>query len=119
MGERAPTSSHTGTRFGAAQDRIRRPVAVSPLKTTFAIRRLLARSRPTPSPRPVTMLNTPGGITSPITSASFSTDHDASDTGLSTEQLPAASAGARFHAATSTGKCTGRNWATTPSGSRN
>ena len=53
-----------------------------------------------------------------MTSISFRIDHGVGEAGLMTEQLPAASAGASFHAAISSGKLNGMIWPTTPSGSR-
>ncbi len=44
---------------------------------------------------------------SPITSASLRIDHGVGDAGFITEQLPAASAGASFQAAISSGKLNG------------
>ena len=52
-----------------------------------------------------------------MSSASFRIDHGVGDAGLSTVQLPAASAGAIFQAAMSSGKLKGMIWPTTPSGS--
>ena len=49
---------------------------------------------------------------------SFSSDHGVGLAGLITTQLPAASAGASFHAAISSGKLNGMICPTTPSGSR-
>jgi hypothetical protein len=68
-------------------------------------------------PGPVTMLSTPGGMMSPISSASFRIDQGVVEAGLITVQLPPASAGASFHAAISSGKLNGMIWPTTPSGS--
>ena len=53
-----------------------------------------------------------------MTSASFRIDHGVGEAGLSTEQFPAARAGASFQAAISSGKLNGMIWPTTPSGSR-
>ena len=55
---------------------------------------------------------------SSMTSHNFRIDHGVGDAGFMTEQLPAASAGASFHAAISSGKLNGMIWPTTPSGSR-
>ena len=52
-----------------------------------------------------------------MTSASFRIDHGVGLAGFSTVQLPAASAGATFHAAIRSGKLNGMIWPTTPSGS--
>ena len=54
---------------------------------------------------------------SPIASISFRSDHGVGLAGLITVQLPAASAGAIFHAAISNGKLNGIIWPTTPKGS--
>ena len=103
--------------FSAAYCMISRPVTVSPVKAILEIRRLVASAFPISSPGPVTMLITPGGTTSAITSASFRIDHGVEDAGLITVQLPPANAGASFQAAMSSGKLKGMIWPTTPSGS--
>ena len=54
---------------------------------------------------------------SPMTSQSFRIDHGVGLAGLTTVQLPAASAGAIFQAAISSGKLNGMICPTTPSGS--
>ena len=86
---------------------ISRPVTVSPVNETFAIRLFEASALPISAPGPFTMFSTPGGTIPPITSASFRIDHGVGLAGLSTVQLPAASAGAIFHAAISSGKLNG------------
>ena len=96
---------------------ISRPVTVSPVKAIFAIRLFEASARPISAPGPLTTLSTPGGTTSSITSASFRIDHGVGLAGLITVQLPAASAGAIFQAAISSGKLNGMICPTTPSGS--
>jgi hypothetical protein len=96
---------------------IRRPVTVSPVKAILAIRLLDASAMPTEAPGPVTTLITPGGTRWPMTSMSFSSDHGVGLAGLITTQLPAASAGASFQAAMSSGKLNGMICPTTPSGS--
>mmetsp|Transcript_27116 Transcript_27116/g.79141 ORF Transcript_27116/g.79141 Transcript_27116/m.79141 type:complete len:412 (-) Transcript_27116:686-1921(-) len=60
---------------------------------------------------------TPGGTTSLISSMSVMMEVGVCSAGLSTTQLPAARAGASFHAAMSSGKFHGMIDATTPSGS--
>ena len=62
-------------------------------------------------------LMTPGGNRSPITSISSSTESGVKRAGFSTTQLPAASAGAIFQLAISSGKFHGIICPTTPSGS--
>ena len=96
---------------------ISRPVTVSPVNAIFAIRLFDASALPISAPGPLTMFSTPGGTMSPITSASLRIDHGVGLAGLSTVQLPAASAGAIFHAAISSGKLNGMICPTTPSGS--
>ena len=96
---------------------ISRPVVVSPVKPILAMRGLEARALPISPPGPVTMLITPGGTMSPMTSASLRIDQGVGEAGLTTVQLPAARAGAIFHAAMSSGKLKGMIWPTTPSGS--
>ena len=63
------------------------------------------------------MLITPGGTMSAMTSASLRIDHGVGEAGFTTVQLPAARAGAIFHAAISSGKLNGMICPTTPSGS--
>ncbi len=96
---------------------ISRPVTVSPVKAIFAIRLFDASARPISAPGPLTTLSTPGGTTSPMTSSSLRIDHGVGLAGLTTVQLPAARAGAIFHAAIRIGKLNGMICPTTPSGS--
>ena len=118
FGDLPPSSVVDGMMFWAAYCMIRRPVAVSPVKEIFAIRLLVASARPISAPGPLTMLSTPAGTMSAISSASLRMDHGVGLAGLSTVQLPAASAGAIFQAPISTGKLNGMICPTTPSGSR-
>ena len=97
---------------------ISRPVTVSPVKAIFAIRLFVASALPISAPGPLTTLITPGGTISSISSISLRIDHGVGLAGLSTTQFPAASAGASFHAAISSGKLNGMIWPVTPSGSR-
>ncbi len=117
FGDLPPSSTVDGIRFSAAYCMMSRPVVVSPVKPILAMRGLEASALPISPPGPVTMLRTPGGTMSPITSASLRIDHGVGDAGLTTVQLPAASAGAIFHAAIRSGKLNGMIWPTTPSGS--
>src|SRR5665647_3283655 len=118
FGDLPPSSVVDGIRFCAAYCMISRPVTVSPVNAIFAIRGFAASALPISAPGPVTTLITPAGTTSSMTSISFRIDHGVGDAGLSTEQFPAASAGASFHAAISNGKLNGTICPTTPSGSR-
>jgi hypothetical protein len=69
-------------------------------------------------PKPVTTLTTPGGKpASSNSSANSSVDADVNSDGFNTTVQPAASAGASFHAASSSGEFHGVIAATTPTGS--
>lgn len=68
-------------------------------------------------PKPWTTLSTPGGSRSPMSSSSTQMPSGVCSAGLSTTQLPAASAGASFQAAISSGKFHGMICPTTPKGS--
>ena len=103
--------------FCAAYCMISRPVTVSPVKAILAIRGFEASAMPTSAPGPLTTFMTPCGITSWSSSASLSSDQGVGEAGLMTVQLPAASAGASFHAAMRMGKLKGMIWPTTPRGS--
>ena len=97
---------------------ISRPVTVSPVKAIFAIRLFVASALPISAPGPLTTLITPAGTISSISSISLRIDHGVGGVaGFNTTALPAASAGASFHAAISSGKLNGMIGPTTPSGS--
>ena len=117
FGDLPPSSSVTGMRFWLAYCMIRRPVVVSPVKAILAMRVLEASGLPASRPKPLTMLSTPGGSRSAISSAQTRIEAGVCSAGFSTTQLPAASAGASFHAAIRIGKFQGMIWPTTPSGS--
>ena len=88
------------------------------MNATFATSGCSTSGAPTSAPKPVTTLTTPGG--KPASSTSFmnsSADADVNSDGLMTTVLPAASAGASFHAVSSSGEFHGTIAATTPSGS--
>ena len=78
---------------------ISRPVVVSPVKAIFEMRLLVASGLPASTPNPLTTFSTPSGIRSPTRSISTMIDIGVCSAGFSTTQLPAASAGASFHAA--------------------
>ncbi len=118
FGDLPPSSVVDGMRFWAAYCMISRPVTVSPVNAILAIRGFVASALPISAPGPVTTLMTPAGRALSMTSMSLRIDHGVGDAGLITTQLPAASAGASFHAAMSSGKLNGMIWPTTPSGSR-
>ncbi|MNY06898.1 hypothetical protein D3C86_1396780 [compost metagenome] len=117
LGDLPPSSSVTGMMFCEAYCMISRPVVVSPVNAIFAMRLLEASGLPASRPKPVTTFSTPGGSMSPISSISSRMPSGVCSAGLSTTQLPAASAGASFHAAIKMGKFQGMICPTTPSGS--
>ncbi len=117
FGDLPPSSSVTGIRFWLAYCMISRPVVVSPVKAILLMRGLEASGLPASSPKPLTMLSTPGGSRSATSSANTRIEAGVCSAGLSTTQLPAASAGASFQQAISSGKFQGMIWPTTPSGS--
>ncbi len=94
-----------------------RPVVVSPVKATLAMRLFWASGLPASTPKPLTTLRTPGGRMSPIRSISTMMPIGVCSAGFSTTQFPAARAGASFHDAIRIGKFHGMIWPTTPSGS--
>ncbi|MNR36230.1 hypothetical protein D3C85_1541280 [compost metagenome] len=87
------------------------------MKAILAMRGFVANGSPTSTPVPETMFNTPAGRMSWISSASSRIEAGVCSAGFSTMQLPAARAGAIFHAAIRMGKFHGMIWPTTPSGS--
>ena len=117
LGDLPPSSRVTGIRFWLAYCMISRPVVVSPVKAILAMRELEARGLPASRPKPLTILSTPGGSRSPMSSASTRMLAGVCSAGFSTTQLPAASAGASFQTAIRIGKFQGMIWPTTPSGS--
>ena len=117
LGDLPPSSSVTGMRFSVAYCIIRRPVEVSPVKAILAMRSDCASGFPASSPKPLTILSTPAGRRSAISSAQTIMVAGVCSAGFITTQLPAASAGASFQAAISSGKFQGMICPTTPSGS--
>ena len=118
LGLLPPSSSVTGMRFSLAYCMISRPVVVSPVNAILRMRLLDASGLPASTPKPLTMLSTPGGSRSAdqLDAARGSTPGVCS-AGLSTTALPAASAGASFQIAIRIGKFHGMICPTTPSGS--
>ena len=117
FGDLPPSSVVDGIRLSAAYRMISRPTSVEPVNPTFAIRLLVASALPIAPPGPLTTLITPAGTTSAMISISLRIDHGVGLAGFTTVQFPAASAGAIFQAAISSGKLNGMISATTPSGS--
>ena len=94
------------------------PTSVEPVKATLSTSGWAASAAPG-TPSPVTMLSTPGGKPASMTSSpSRSALSGVCSAGFSTMVQPAASAGAIFHTAISSGKFQGMIWPTTPTGSR-
>ena len=96
---------------------IRRPVVVSPVNAILRMRLLEASGLPASTPKPLTMLTTPAGSRSPMSSKSTRMETGVCSAGFRTTALPAARAGASFHTAMRIGKFHGMICPTTPSGS--
>ena len=90
---------------------------VSPVKAILRIRLLDASGLPASTPNPFTTFSTPAGNRSPMTFISSSMETGVCSAGFRTIAFPAASAGASFQTAISSGKFHGMIWPTTPSGS--
>ena len=98
---------------------IRRPTTVEPVKETLSTSGCEASSSPTVAPPPVMTFTTPlGRSVSSSSSARRSAVSGVLDAGLSTQELPIASAGASFQTAMTSGKFQGMIPAQTPIGSR-
>ena len=93
--------------FCAAYCMISRPVTVSPVKAIFEILLLVASAFPISAPGPLTTLMTPSGRIPSNTSINLRIDHGVGLAGFNTTVLPAARAGASFHAAIRIGKLNG------------
>ena len=95
------------------------PVASPPVKAILATRGCSTSVGPTSPPKPVTVLTTPAGKPASANSlANSSVEAEVNSLGLMTTVHPAASAGASFHASSSSGEFHGVIATTTPSGSR-
>jgi hypothetical protein len=100
-----PSSSVTFLMVGAAAARIFRPVAVDPVKATLSTSGFSTSSMPASTLSAVTTLSTPLG-SRPVSSMARTTASALSGVcgaGLSTMELPMASAGAIFHIAKMSG----------------
>ena len=104
FGDFPPNSKVIGIMFCAAYCIINLPVVVSPVNATLATLFDDAKGLPASNPKPLTMLTTPGGNKSPISSIITIMDAGVCSAGFKTEQLPAAKAGANFHVAINNGK---------------
>ena len=95
---------------------ISRPTSVEPVNATLSMPGWRTSAAPV-APAPGSTLTTPGGRSACWQiSASTSAVSGVVSAGLSTTVLPAASAGASFQAAMSSGKFHGMTWPATPSG---
>ena len=103
--------------FSAAHFKICEPTGVEPVNAILAMRLLVASASPASLPNPFTILSTPAGSKSPIMSIKTKIEAGVCSAGFSTTQLPAARAGASFHAAIKIGKFHGIICPTTPNGS--
>ena len=115
-----PSSSVTRLIVPAAPAAIPRPTSVEPVKAILATSRCSTSRRPQTLPGPATTFRTPSGR--PATTAIFSSSSalsGVSSAGFKTTVLAAASAGATFQEAITSGKFHGTIMPTTPSGSRN
>ncbi len=114
-----PSSSVTRLIVSAAPAAIERPTSVEPVNAIFATSGCSTSRCPQVRPGPTTTFTTPAGIPASSTSSENLSDvSGVSSAGLSTTVLPAASAGASFHAAIVSGKFHGVISPTTPSDSR-
>jgi hypothetical protein len=114
-----PSSSVTRLIVPAAPAAIERPTSVEPVNAILATSGCSTSRWPTVRPAPTTTLTTPAGMPASVAIRSnASAVSGVSSAGLRTTVLPAASAGASFHDAMTSGKFQGVMSATTPSGSR-
>ncbi len=119
FGDLPPSSSVMCFSVSADPRMICLPVLVSPVNAILSMPGCSTIIWPTFEPGPVTTFSTPGGSpTSSAMSASARAVNGVWLAGLITTVLPAASAGATFHAVSSSGKFHGTIAATTPIGSR-
>ncbi|MNK70032.1 hypothetical protein D3C87_894430 [compost metagenome] len=96
-----------------------RPTPTEPVKLIAWMPGWLTSASPITLPRPITRLNTPAGMPERLMiSASAQAQPGTRSAGLSTTQLPKASAGAIFQAGIAMGKFHGVMSPTTPTGSR-
>ena len=115
-----PSSSVTRLIVCAAPAAIPRPTSVEPVNATLATSGCSTSREPHTEPGPATTLRTPSGRPASTAIRSSSSEvSGVSAAGLRTIVLPAASAGATFHEAITSGKFHGVIRPTTPSGSRN
>ena len=115
-GDLPPSSSVSPLPDPAVARRIARPTSVEPVKATLSTPSWATSAAPV-SPAPKTMLTTPAGTPASVqSSAKASAVSGVCSAGFSTTVLPAASAGAIFHASIKSGKFHGITCAQTPQG---
>ncbi len=119
FGDLPPSSSMMRFSVSAEPLMIPLPVDVSPVNAILSMPGCSTIICPTSDPGPVMTFSTPGGRpASAAISASASAVSGVWLAGLMITVLPHASAGATFHAVSSSGKFHGTIAATTPTGSR-
>src|SRR6516165_6813675 len=119
FGDLPPNSSVTRFKVSAALFTIILPTAALPVNAILSTPGCATNAAPVISPTPLITFTTPGG--SPTSSnqlANSSAVNGVCSAGFSTQQQPAAIAGASFHAAISNGKFQGMICPATPTGSR-
>ena len=115
-GDLPPSSSESFLPVPAVAFRIARPTSVEPVKAILSTPACATSAAPV-APSPVTILTTPGG--SPVSTqiaAKASAVSGVNSAGFNTTVLPAASAGAIFHANIRSGKFHGMICPHTPTG---
>src|SRR5436309_13968542 len=104
FGDFPPSSKVTRFKVSAALFTIIFPTAALPVKAILSTPGCATSAAPAVSPNPLTMLTTPGG--NPASSNQFANSAAVSgvcSAGFRTQQQPAATAGASFHAAIKSG----------------
>src|SRR5258708_33784977 len=115
LGDLPPSSSLTRFSVSAALFQIIFPTAALPVNAILSTPGCATKAAPVVSPKPLMMFTTPGG--SPTSSSQFANSNAVSgvcSAGLRMHVQPAASAGANFHAAMSSGEFHGMISAATP-----
>src|SRR6266404_2074625 len=108
LGDLPPSSSVTRLRVSAALLTMTFPTAALPVKAILSTPGCATSAAPAVSPKPLTMLTTPGG--KPNSSNQVATSIMVSgvcSAGLRTQVHPAATAGASFHEAINSGEFDG------------
>ena len=113
-----PSSKVTCLKSAAAATLTRRPPDSPPVKATLRTKGCVTKASPTSAPKPVTTLINPAGNPAWVAkAANSSVEAEVYSEGLITTALPAAKAGATFHASNSNGEFQGVMQAVTPMGS--